>query len=108
MFLIILNGSVFASFIVLVIRTISSSIAHSALAMLVFMIHLIPEVSGLLIAAIAGGVASKAMTHEKIGSPGFKNVFKDATILLLIAVGLVLISALLETFITGRLFQLIF
>jgi uncharacterized membrane protein SpoIIM required for sporulation len=107
-FLIILNGSVFASFIVLVIKTISENVAHGIQAFLFLMIHLVPEVSGFLLAAIAGGVASKAVIVEKKGSKAFKNVFKDATMMLLIAIGLVLLSAVLEVFVTARLFQMFF
>lgn len=107
-FLIILNGSIFASFIVLVIRTIGQDAMAGLQAFLFFLIHLIPEISGFLIAAIAGGVISKAILHEEKGSKAFKNVFKDATVLILIAVGLVLLAAVLEVFVTARLFQVFF
>lgn len=107
-FLIILNASVFADFIVFVIKTIADNAAQGFQALLLFMIHLIPEISGFLIAAIAGGVVSKAVLHEKKGSAHFRNVFKDAMVLMLIAVGLVLLSAILEVFVTARLFQAFF
>ncbi len=107
-FLIILNGSVFASFIVFIIRTITENLAQGVQAFFIFMIHLLPEVSGFLIAAIAGGVVSKAVLNEKKGTKAFKNVFKDATVLMLIAIGLVLLSTLLELFVTARLFQVVF
>ncbi len=107
-FLIILNGSVFASFIVLVVKTISENAAHGVQAFFFLMIHLVPEVSGFLLAAIAGGVVSKAVIMEKRGTKAFKNVFKDATMMLLIAIGLVLLSALLEVFVTARLFKAFF
>lgn len=107
-FLIILNGSVFANFILFIIRTLADNMAQGVQAFFVFLIHLLPEISGFLIAAIAGGVVSKAVLHEKKGSEQFKNVFKDATILMLIAIGLVLLSTLLEVFVTARLFQLLF
>ncbi|MBN1544182.1 stage II sporulation protein M [Candidatus Woesearchaeota archaeon] len=107
-FLIILNGSVFANFIIFVTRTIAQNAAQGVQAFFIFMIHLIPEISGFLIAAIAGGVVSKAVLYEKKGSARFKNVFKDATILMLIAMCLVLLSSLLEVFVTARLFKLVF
>ncbi|MBW2972384.1 hypothetical protein KY359_05085 [Candidatus Woesearchaeota archaeon] len=107
-FLIILNGSVFANFIIFVIKALSENAAQGAQAFFIFLIHLLPEVSGFLLAAIAGGVVSKAVLHEKKGSAAFKNVFKDATVLMLIAMGLILISSLLETFVTARLFQAVF
>jgi uncharacterized membrane protein SpoIIM required for sporulation len=107
-FLIILNGSVFANFIVFVIKTIADNTSQGIQAFFFFLIHLLPEVSAFLIAAIAGGVVSKAVLHEKKGSQHFKNVFKDAAVLMLIAAGLVLLSALLEVFVTTRLFQAFF
>ncbi|MFC1740925.1 stage II sporulation protein M [Nanoarchaeota archaeon] len=107
-FLIILNGSVFANFIVFVIRTLSTSFVQGLQAFVFFLIHMIPEVSGFLIAAIAGGVVSKAVLTEKKGSKAFRNVFKDATILMLIAIGLVVLSVLLEVFVTAKLFQTFF
>ncbi|MBU2561693.1 MAG: stage II sporulation protein M [Nanoarchaeota archaeon] len=107
-FLIILNGSVFASFIIFVIRTIAQNTLQGVQAFFMFLIHLLPEISGFLMAAIAGGVVSKAVLCEKKGSKRFKNVFKDATILMLIAIGLVLISSLLEVFVTARLFKIVF
>ena len=77
-------------------------------AFLFFLIHLLPEISGFLLAAIAGGVVSKALIREKRGTKAFKNVFKDATMLVLIAIGLVLLGAVLEVFVTVRLFQAFF
>jgi len=104
-FLIILNGSVFASFIVFVIRTLSQNILSGLQALLFFMIHLLPEVSGFLLAAIAGGIVSKAISGENWRSKHFRNIFKDATVLVLIAIGLVLLGSVLETLVTTRLFQ---
>jgi uncharacterized membrane protein SpoIIM required for sporulation len=107
-FLIILNGSVFANFIVFVIRTLASNAAQGVQAFIFFLIHMIPEVSGFLAAAIAGGVVSKAFIYEKRGTKGFRNVFKDATFLMLIAVSLVLVGVVLEVFVTARLFKVFF
>jgi uncharacterized membrane protein SpoIIM required for sporulation len=107
-FLIILNSSVFASFIVVVIKSISENASHGLQAFGFLMVHLLPEISGFLVAAIAGGVVSKAVLYERKGSKAFKNVFKDATVLMLIAVGLVLVSAVLEILVTARLFQAFF
>lgn len=107
-FLVILNGSVFANFIIFVVKTLAQNIVQGAQAFAFFLIHLLPEVSGFMIAAIAGGVVSKAVMHEKRGSAHFKNVFKDATVLLGIAILLVLIGAVIEVFVTAKLFQMFF
>ena len=52
---------------------------------------------------LAGGVISRAIMHEKFRSRGFSNVMKDALILFLIAVGLIIVGALLEMFVTSRI-----
>lgn len=107
-FLIILNGSVFANFIIFVIRIIAENTTQGIQAFLIFLIHLIPEISGFLLAAIAGGVASKALVLEMNESNALRNVFKDVTVLLLISIGLVIVSTILEVFVTARLFQAVF
>ncbi len=104
-FLIILNASVFANFIVFAINTLTQNLMQGFQAFGFFLIHLLPEISGFMLAAIAGGVVSKAIMHEKKGSKAFKNVFKDATLLMLIAIALVLLAAVLEVCVTTRLFQ---
>lgn len=103
LFLIVLNASVFASFVCYVIKEIGN--AFSIIG--VFLIHLIPELSGFVIAAIAGGVVSRAIIREKFGSQGFKNVMKDALVLLLISAGLIILAAFLEVFVSGRLVKLV-
>ncbi len=97
LFLTVLNASIFASFILLFAQLAQKG---SALIALIFSIHFIPEVSGFLLATISGGVISKAIMVEKIGTPSFKNVIKDGTILLLFSVILIVLAALLEVFLT--------
>ncbi|MBW2977745.1 stage II sporulation protein M [Candidatus Woesearchaeota archaeon] len=99
LFLVTLNASVFATFIVYVIRNVSKA----ALVFGLFLIHLIPEMAGFLVAAIAGGVVSRAIMHERFRSKGFRNVMKDALVLFLIAVGFIIIAALLEMFVTSKI-----
>jgi uncharacterized membrane protein SpoIIM required for sporulation len=103
-FLLILNASVFASFVLFLLRNLASDWIASVKIFLFFLIHLVPEVSGFLLAAIAGGVVSKAVVMERKNTAQFKNVIKDATILLLIAFGLIIIGAILEVFVTTNLF----
>ncbi|MFC1722948.1 stage II sporulation protein M [Nanoarchaeota archaeon] len=107
-FLIILNGSIFASFIVFLVKTLTTDLAQSVKAIGFFLIHLLPEISGFMIAAIAGGVISKAIMHEQRGTIRFQNVFKDAFVLMLIATMLILVGAFLETFVSSTLFRVSF
>lgn len=99
LFLIVFNASVFAAFISYVFKEISESLN----TILLFLIHLVPELSGFLVAAISGGVVSRAIVDEKFASPGFKNVMKDALILLLISLVLIIIAAILEVYVTAPL-----
>jgi len=98
LFLIVFNASIFATFIFYMSRMLNNTTIVP-----IFFIHLIPEITGFLIAAIAGGVVSKAIMHEKFRSIGFRNVMKDSIVLLLIAVLFIIIAAILELFVTRPL-----
>lgn len=102
-FLIVFNASVFASFILLIFRYIGETLGSFSAVALLFFVHMIPEVGGFLLAAIAGGVLSYAFYKEKFMGVSFKNVARDSLILLLIAVGLVVLGAVLEVFVTKNL-----
>lgn len=103
-FLIILNASIFATFVSYLINQLGRDGAHSLLILGIFFIHVIPEISGFLLAAIAGGVVSKALIQERFLSRAFKNVIRDAAILLVFGCILILLAAYLETFVTTSLF----
>lgn len=108
LFLIVLNASIFSTFIITVTQHIGKTTQEILTILGIFSIYAIPEVGGFLLAAIAGGVISKAVIKEKIGSMRFKNVVKDATILLLLSFVVILISALLEVFVTAELVKVLF
>ncbi|MBI1969806.1 stage II sporulation protein M [Candidatus Woesearchaeota archaeon] len=107
-FLLILNASIFASFLAAVIRYLAKDLSMSFIILSFFSIHVIPEVLGFLLAAIAGGVVSKAMLHEEFMSTPFRNVLRDAAILLIIACCLIIIGNALEVYVTPKLFQAYF
>lgn len=97
LFLIVRTASVFASFIVKLSEYI---IQKTALNAFVFSLHFVPEILGFLLAAVAGGVISKALIREKIGTNQFQNVIKDSTVLLIFALICIVLAALLETYVT--------
>ncbi len=107
-FLIILNASIFARFILIVTNYLAESIRQGLMVFGIVMIHLLPEMTGFLVAAIAGGVISKAVIIDRKHKIEFRNVIKDGTILLLISIVLIVIGALLETFVSTRLFSSLF
>jgi len=102
LFLITLNASTFAAFIYIVIDKIGK-----LSALFIFLIHLIPELAGFTLAAIAGSVISRALVSEKLGSKGFKNVLKDSLVLLLISFALISLAAFLELFVSAKLVRVV-
>lgn len=104
-FLVTLNASIFASFVVFVGSYLADKLSKVLLIIGMFMIHMVPEMSGFLLAAVAGGVLSKALLKERFGSKGFRNVLKDAVMLLILACCLILLAAFLEVYVTTYLFH---
>lgn len=104
MFLIVLNASIFSTFIFFIMKELPT-LTNKAAILGIFCVHMIPELLGFLLAAIAGGVISKAVMQEKFLSPKFRNVMKDALILFLISAGIIILAALLETYVSTYLFN---
>lgn len=110
LFLITLNASIFASALANIVRSnlpnlgFLSVYSFTLCNLGIMFFHMIPEVSGYLLAAIAGGVLSHAFIREKIGSKNFKIVLTDAFILLLIAITVLLLAAFIENEISKKLF----
>ncbi|MBI4150214.1 stage II sporulation protein M [Candidatus Woesearchaeota archaeon] len=103
-FLLVLNASIFSSFIVFVSQQLARVSGDAIVIFGFFSIHLVPEVAGFLTAAIAGGVVSKAILTEKVFSEGFKNVVRDAIALLLLSMVFIMLGAVLEVYVTAPLF----
>ena len=104
MFLIVLNASVFATFIMFIMRELPT-LSNKAAILGIFLVHMIPELFGFLLAAAAGGVFSKAVMREKFLSKQFKNVVKDSFTIFIISLIIIVIAALLETYVTTYLFN---
>lgn len=98
-FLMVWNASIFATFVSLTIKNIGKGFEHGFLLLGTFSMYIIPEIAGFLLAAIAGGVISKAVIVEEFMSNSFKNVVKDALVLLLCSIIILLIAAFLEGYI---------
>lgn len=98
-FLIVWNASIFSTFIIVTLRNIGDSVNHSFALLGAFSIYVIPEIAGFLLAAIAGGVVSKAAVVEQFLGGNFRNVVRDAIVLLLWSFILLIISAFLESFV---------
>jgi len=104
-FLIVWNASIFSTFLVLSLQNIGKGVNHAIGLIGAFSIYFIPEVAGFLLAGIAGGVISKAVIVESWGSNKFRNVLRDASILLAISFVFLLVAGILESFVAVELIK---
>ena len=69
-----------------------------------YMIHGIPEIAAYFIAALAGGILSIAVIRRDLNKEHFWAIMQDSLNLLLIAIVILFVSAIIEVFITPKLF----
>lgn len=69
-----------------------------------YMIHGIPEISAYFIAALAGGIISISLIRHDVRDEKFWDTIKDSVNLIVLAIGILVLATLIETFITPRLF----
>lgn len=109
--ILILNASIFASALARVVIIQSgkaagflpaSSLIACNLGIMFF--HMIPEVSSYLLAAIAGGILSKAIIREKFEIKKFMPILKNSIILLVLAIIVLLFAAIIEVKISKALY----
>ena len=75
-----------------------------SLSMLRYMTHGVFEIMAYFIAALAGGIISVAVIRHVFGSKQFERIVFDVSELLIISVALLLVSAVIEVFVTPVLF----
>ena len=69
-------------------------------AMLRYFIHGLPEIAAYFVAAIAGGIISFAIIRRDILTKNFQKIAFDTSNLIIISIVLLIISGLLETYLT--------
>jgi len=110
-FLLVLNASIFASALSNVIRITAPATGFLPLVSFIscnvgiMFFHMIPEVGGYLIAAIAGGILSTAIAKEKLFSKKFNRILKSSLFLIFGALVLLWIAALVEVNVSQKLFS---
>ena len=75
-----------------------------SLSLMRYFIHGLPEILAYFIGGLAGGIISIAISRHDVGTREFKKVLLDSLDLIVIAVGLLVIAALLEVYITPVFF----
>lgn len=100
-FLLVLNASIFSAFMIFILNTFARAAQNMWTTVGAFSLYLVPELFGFLMAAFAGGVISKALLKEKLGSDAFRNVVKDATILIIASFLVIIIAAALEVYVSA-------
>jgi len=100
-FILAWNASVIAAAIGIFAK---SQISQIPLGLGRYMIHGLPEIAAYFIAALAGGILSMAIIRKDLKKDKFWIIMQDSLNLLIIAVVILLLSALIEVFITPKLF----
>jgi len=78
------------------------------LAILRYMTHGVFEIASYFIAGLAGGIISIAITKHDFGTKKFEHVLLDSVDLILLSIFLLFIAALIEVYITPRMFVNLF
>lgn len=107
-FLVLLNASVFSSFAIVMVKYLTATLQQAVLVIGIFSLHVIPEAGAFMVAAIAGGILSKAVIAERWGTPNFNKVVQDAGKLLIFACALIVLAGFIEVYVTTNLFYYFF
>jgi stage II sporulation protein M len=100
-FILAWNASVIAAAIGIFTK---SDISHLPLGILRYFIHGIPEIAAYFVAAMAGGILGIAIVKRDLRTDRFFKIFGDVLNLVIIAIVILFLAALIEVFITPRLF----
>lgn len=100
-FILVWNASVIAAAIGIFTK---GSIVHLPLALLRYMIHGVPEIGAYFIGALAGGIISVAVIRKDLKGEGTWKILQNSLLLVLIAVGILIVAALMEVYLTPLLF----
>ncbi|MAF50471.1 MAG: hypothetical protein CMH64_00095 [Nanoarchaeota archaeon] len=69
-----------------------------------YMVHGIPEITAYFVAGLAGSIISVAVIRHDFGTKSFKKILMDSIDLIVIAILMLVVAAVVEVFVTPRLF----
>lgn len=84
--------------------TLGNYFNAAIVGMFKFSIHGIPEILSYFIGGLAGGIMSVAIMKKEFKGENYQKIILDVSDLILIAVGILLIAALLEVYVTPLIF----
>jgi uncharacterized membrane protein SpoIIM required for sporulation len=84
--------------------TVASYLYIVSLSFVRYFIHGIPEVLAYFVGGLAGGIISIAVINHDFGTKRFEKVLLDAADLTLLAIGLLVLAAIIEVYVTPALF----
>lgn len=100
-FVLVWNASVIATAVGIFTK---SRLSMLPLGIARYMIHGIPEIAAYFIAALAGGIISVAIIRKDLRGERTWKILQDSLILIIIALIILVIGALIEVYITPKLF----
>lgn len=103
-FILVWNASVIAAAIGMFIR---GNLLNLHCGLFRYLIHGIPEIAAYFVGALAGGIISVAVIRQDLDGDRKWDILQDAIILIVIALLILLISAVVEVYLTPELSRLI-
>jgi uncharacterized membrane protein SpoIIM required for sporulation len=100
-FILAWNASVIAAAVGIFAK---SQISAIPMGLARYLFHGIPEIAAYFIVALGGGIVSVAVIKHEIGTEKFWEVLQDSLNLIILAVVVLFLAAILEVFVTPRLF----
>lgn len=102
-FILVWNASVIAAAIGMFAK---SEITGLPLGILRYMIHGLPEIAAYFVGALGGGIVSVAIIRRDLDSDRKWNILQDAIVLVIIALLILLVSAVIEVYFTPTIMKL--
>jgi len=102
-FILVWNASVIAAAVGMFAK---SEITGLPLGILRYMIHGLPEIAAYFVGALGGGIVSVAIIRRDLDSDRKWNILQDAIVLVIIALLILLVSAVIEVYFTPTIMKL--
>ena len=100
-FILVWNASVIASAVGIFSK---GNLVNLPIGILRYMIHGVPEIGAYFVGALAGGIISVAVIRKDLRGEGTWRILQDSLLLIIIAIVILLVSALMEVYFTPLLF----